>query len=103
MLFGQLSTIFIDCFAVLSIVLPDLMVAETTGAGLQYLGAGVAAIGMFGAGIGQGMAAQGACMAVGRNPEVTSKIRTIMIIGAGIAESGAIYALIIAILLLFAV
>jgi F-type H+-transporting ATPase subunit c len=84
-------------------ILPDLMVAETTGAGLQYLGAGIATIGMLGAGIGQGMAAQGACMAVGRNPEVTSKIRTVMIIGSGIAESGAIYALIIGVLLLFAV
>ncbi|WAM04531.1 F0F1 ATP synthase subunit C [Mycoplasmopsis cynos] len=39
--------------------------------------------------------------AVGRNPEAESKIRLMLIIGAGIAETTAIYALLIAFLILF--
>ncbi|WP_174259473.1 ATP synthase F0 subunit C [Mycoplasmopsis canis] len=66
------------------------------------VGAGIAAIGVLGAGVGQGYAAGKACEAVGRNPEAESKIRTMLIIGAGIAETTAIYALLIALIILFA-
>ncbi|MFV8470588.1 ATP synthase F0 subunit C [Mycoplasma sp. AA7A] len=73
--------------------------ALTTG--LAALGAGLAAIGVLGTGIGQGYAAGKAAEAVGRNPEAESKIRLMLIIGAGIAETAAIYAFIVALLLLF--
>ncbi|MHA3828654.1 ATP synthase F0 subunit C [Mycoplasma sp. Z1473D] len=73
--------------------------ALTTG--LAALGAGLAAIGVLGTGIGQGYAAGKAAEAVGRNPEAESKIRLMLIIGAGIAETAAIYAFIIALLLIF--
>ncbi|MFV8499673.1 ATP synthase F0 subunit C [Mycoplasma sp. VS424B] len=69
--------------------------------GLAALGAGLAAIGVLGTGIGQGYAAGKAAEAVGRNPEAESKIRLMLIIGAGIAETAAIYAFIVALLLLF--
>ncbi|SYV97630.1 ATP synthase F0 subunit C [Mycoplasmopsis edwardii] len=72
-----------------------------TKAGLLAIGAGIAAIGVLGAGVGQGYAAGKACEAVGRNPEAESKIRTMLIVGAGIAETTAIYALLIAFLILF--
>ncbi|WP_338970010.1 F0F1 ATP synthase subunit C [Spiroplasma endosymbiont of Labia minor] len=78
-----------------------LATTTETGQGLKLLGAGVAIVGALGAGIGQGAAGQGACMAIGRNPEAASKITSTMIIAAGIAESGAIYALVVAILLIF--
>ncbi|WP_373423240.1 F0F1 ATP synthase subunit C [Mesoplasma lactucae] len=81
--------------------MPNLMAETTAADGYKFLGAGIAGIGTFGAGIGQGVAAQGACMAIGRNPEMASKIQSVMIIGAGIAESGAVYSLVIAILLIF--
>ena len=71
--------------------------------GLAYLGAGVAGIGLLGAGVGQGYAAGKAAEAVGRNPEAEGKIRNMMIVGAAIAESSALYALVIAILLIFVV
>lgn len=77
---------------------------EVTGSisdGLKFLGAGVATITCFGAGIGQGYAGGKAVEAVSRNPEVESKIRTMFIIGAAIAESGAIYGLVISIILIF--
>ena len=59
-------------------------------------------IGACGAGIGQGYAAGRACDAVGRNPEVESKIRTMLIVGCAIAETSCIYSLIISIILIFA-
>jgi F-type H+-transporting ATPase subunit c len=68
-----------------------------------FIGAGVAMVGVMGTGIGQGYAAGKACEAVARNPEVESRIRTMMIVGCAIAETAAIYALIVAILLLFVV
>ncbi|WP_420855366.1 ATP synthase F0 subunit C [Williamsoniiplasma lucivorax] len=83
--------------------MPNLYAEMSVGEGLRFLGAGVAAIGILGAGIGQGVVGQGACLAIGRNPEMASKITSTMIIAAGIAESGAIYALVIAILLIFVV
>ncbi|WLP85974.1 ATP synthase F0 subunit C [Mycoplasma seminis] len=70
--------------------------------GLAALGAGLAAIGVLGTGIGQGYAAGKAAEAVGRNPEAESKIRLMLIIGAGIAETAAIYAFIVALVLMFA-
>ncbi|BDV03400.1 MAG: hypothetical protein HPPSJP_1210 [Candidatus Hepatoplasma scabrum] len=83
----------------------DQMVGETniSDKGLAYLGAGVASIGFLGAGAGQGYAAGKASEAVGRNPEAEGKIRNMMIIGAAIAESSSLYALVVAILLIFVV
>jgi F-type H+-transporting ATPase subunit c len=69
----------------------------------QFVGAGLAAIGGCGAGAGQGYAAGKACEAIARNPEMESRVRTLMIVGAAIAETSAIYALIIALLLIFVV
>lgn len=71
------------------------------GKGLVALGAGLAMLGATGVGVGQGIAAGRAAEAVGRNPEAESKIRSMLIIGMGIAESAAIYSLIVSILLLF--
>lgn len=86
--------------------IPDNIVNATNdGAGIGYglvaVGAGLAMIGGLGTGVGQGLSAGKAAEAVGRNPEAENKIRLMMIIGMGIAESAAIYALIIAILLIF--
>ncbi len=71
--------------------------------GWAYLGAGagLAMLAGIGVGIGQGLSAGRAAEAVARNPEAESKIRTTLIVGLGIAESAAIYSLIIAILLIF--
>ncbi len=79
-------------------ILTESSVSDNLGA---YIGAGVAVIGGVGTGIGQGYAAGKASEAVARNPEAESKIRTMMIVGAAIAETSAIYCLIIAILLIF--
>lgn len=69
--------------------------------GLIAIGAGLAVATGIGAGIGQGVAAGGAAQAVGRNPEAEGKIRIMMIIGQAVAESSALYGLLISFLLIF--
>lgn len=70
--------------------------------GLAYIGAGLAMICCLGAGIGQGYSTGKAIEGIARNPEMNSKITTTWIVGCAIAESCAIYGLIVAILLIFA-
>jgi len=67
------------------------------------LGAAGLAIGFggLGPGLGIGIAVYGAMNALGRNPEAEGAIRTTMIIGAALAEAVAIYAFVIAIILIF--
>ncbi|QDY86862.1 ATP synthase F0 subunit C [Mycoplasma anserisalpingitidis] len=74
---------------------------NSSGRGLVAIGIGLTMVGVIGTGVGQGYAAGKAAEAVGRNPEAEGKIRNMMIVGMAISESSAIYALIIAFLLLF--
>ncbi|AMC93732.1 ATP synthase subunit C [Erysipelothrix larvae] len=52
--------------------------------------------------IGQGYVAAKAVEAVGKNPEANNEIRTMLMLGAGLAETAAIYGMLIAFLLIFA-
>lgn len=74
----------------------------TIGDGLIALAAALAVFTGIGSCIGQGYAAAKAVEAVGKNPEASNEIRTMLMLGAGIAETAAIYGLLIAFLLLFA-
>ncbi len=56
-------------------------------------------LGAIGPGIGIGYGAGKAVEAIGRNPEVSGTILVPMLIGLGMAEAVAIYALVIAFLL----
>lgn len=71
--------------------------------GCCALGAGVAMIAGIGPGIGEGNAVAKACEAIGRQPECKGSVTSTMIMGCAIAETTGLYALIIAILLLFVV
>jgi len=77
--------------------------AYSVGEGLKLMGAGIAGTSFIGSGVGQGMAAAKAIEAIGRNPESEAKVRTFFIVGAAITESGAIYGLVVAMILLFVV
>ena len=69
---------------------------------IEILSPGLAiGLGAIGPGIGIGLLVMGALQAMGRNPEVAGEIRTNMILGIVFAESIAIYALVVALLLLF--
>lgn len=69
--------------------------------GMACLGAGIAMVAGLGPGIGQGIAASKGAEAVGRNPDAQSKIQSTMVLGIALAETTGIYALVVAILLLF--
>ena len=58
-------------------------------------------IGAIGPGIGIGIIGGKALEAIGRNPEVESKVRTMMILGIAFAEAVAIYALVISLIVKF--
>ena len=77
------------------------MEAVSIGKGLVAIAAALAVMtGIFST-VGQGYAAAKAVEAVGKNPEAESKIRSMLILGAGIAETAAIYGMLIALLLIF--
>ena len=57
--------------------------------------------GMAVLGAGKGFAAGKGAEAVGRNPDAASKIQSIMVLGIALAETTGIYALVIAIILIF--
>ena len=68
----------------------------------KLIGAGLAAIGVTGGGIGIGSVVGGAVQAMGRNPDAAPLIQTNMMLGIAFAEAVAIYALAIAFIILFA-
>ena len=70
----------------------------------KMLGAGLAmGLGALGPGVGIGILGYGAMQALGRNPEARGPIMTNMILAIAFAEAIGIYALIVAILLIFVV
>ncbi len=69
--------------------------------GMLGLGAGIAMIAGIGPGIGEGNAVASACEAIGRQPESKSEVTSTLVMGCAIAETTGIYALIVAILLIF--
>ena len=69
--------------------------------GCCALGAGLAMIAGIGPGIGEGNAVAKACEAIGRQPESKGAVTTTMLMGCAVAETTVLYALVIAILLIF--
>jgi F-type H+-transporting ATPase subunit c len=70
----------------------------------KLLAAGLAiGLGAIGPGIGVGLLAMGALQAIGRNPDAQGEIQVNMFIGIAFAEAIAIYALVVALILLFVV
>ena len=67
------------------------------GIGLGAVGAGLAAMG---AGIGIGKAAGSAVEAIARQPEKTGDIRNTMLIAAALVEGVALFAVVVALLIL---
>ncbi|MGP8153082.1 MAG: ATP synthase F0 subunit C [Smithella sp.] len=111
--FGKKIFTAFTSIAVLLLASPVVFAAEAIPAGESYikvifafgamLGAGLAiGLGAIGAGAGIGNAASGACQAVGRNPGVQGKIMMTMLVGMAMAESIAIYALVVSLVLLYA-
>jgi len=66
------------------------------------VGAGLSMIAGIGPGIGQGYAAGQAVEVVGKRPELQSRVMRVMLLGQAVAQTTGIYALIIALILMFA-
>ena len=66
------------------------------------MGAGIAMVAGIGPGFGQGYAGGKGAEAVGRQPEAQGVVLRTMLLGAAVAETTGIYALIVALILLYA-
>ena len=70
----------------------------------RLLAAGLAiGLGAIGPGVGIGLLVNGALQSIGRNPEAAGQVQINMFIGIAFAESVAIYALVVALILLFVI
>ena len=68
----------------------------------KLLGAGIAmGVGALGPGLGLGMMLGKALESIARQPEVSGDIRTNMFIGIGVTEAVALYAFVVALILIF--
>jgi len=68
----------------------------------KLLGAGIAmGVGALGPGLGLGMMIGKALESIARQPEVAGDIRTSMFIGIGVTEAVALYAFVVALILIF--
>ena len=67
----------------------------------KFIGAGLAMFGAFGPGLGIGILAAGALLGISRNPDAAPSIQTNMILAIAFAEAIAIYALVVALIVVF--
>lgn len=67
----------------------------------KLIGAGLAAIGMVGAGIGIGNVFAAFIQSVGRNPSARGDVFTMTMLGFALVEAIALFALVIALIILF--
>lgn len=104
MLIGQAVTETAAIFALMvAIVLlfVDLPSQGFSGAAAR-LGAGMCmGFGAIGSGIGAGLANAMACRSIGRRPDAGNDVTTMMLVGQSVAQSSAVFALVIALLLAF--
>jgi F-type H+-transporting ATPase subunit c len=85
-----------------------IMSFDLTGSDLvraaALLGAGIAmGLGAIGPGIGEGFTAGKACEGIARAPEHANLLTRTMLVGQAVSESTGIYALVVALLLIFVV
>ncbi len=70
---------------------------------LKFIGAGLMSFGMLGAAIGVGNVFAAMLTGIARNPAAEGKLSKYVYIGAGLAEAMGLFALVIALLLIYAV
>jgi F-type H+-transporting ATPase subunit c len=70
---------------------------------LKFIGVGLLSFGMLGAAIGVGNIFAAMLNGLARNPAAESKLAKYIYVGAGLAEAMGLFALVVALLLIFAV
>ena len=68
---------------------------------MDQIGAGLAALGVIGPGIGLGIMTGLATAAIGRNPEAAASVRATWLLGAAFAEGLGVLAIVVGILAIF--
>ncbi|MBP1890634.1 F-type H+-transporting ATPase subunit c [Clostridium moniliforme] len=69
--------------------------------GMRAIGAGLAVIAAIGAGVGIGNATASLLKSIARQPEASGKLMSTYFIGCALAETTAIYGLLVSFILLF--
>ena len=72
-----------------------------TDVGMRALAAGIAILSAAGSSIGQGFLVSTAIAGMARNPAMSSKLRSSLLLGCALVEGCGIYALLVAILIIF--
>lgn len=70
-------------------------------AAAKYIGSGVAALGLIGAGIGVGIVFAALIQGVSRNPSLRGQLFTYAILGFALSEATGLFALMVSFLLLY--
>ncbi len=106
MLIGQAATSTSSVFALVISLLMLMVIGvpdvPSYTAGMAMLGTGLCiGLGCLGSGLGSGFPAASACEGVGRNPRAKGMIIFNMLIGQSVAQTPAIFAFLVALLLLY--
>jgi F0F1-type ATP synthase membrane subunit c/vacuolar-type H+-ATPase subunit K len=104
MLVGQAVAESASIFALVIAIL--LLFLDVQGAALikaaALLGAGICmGLGALGSGIGSGFPGGQACFGIARQPAVTSRLTTNMLIGSAVSQTPAIFSMVVALMLIF--
>lgn len=71
--------------------------------GLKYIGVGLTSLGMLGAALGVGNIFAAMLNGIARNPNAEGKLAKYIYVGAGLSEAMGLFALVVALLLIFVV
>ena len=103
MLMGQAIT---ETSAIFSLLIAMILLFTNTGSDTitpyVLISSGLCmGLGSIGAGIGSGLPAGACCLGVSRQPQVSEKLTTNMLIGSSISQTTAIYSLAVSLMMLF--